>query len=467
MLAFKSFNITEKLSPMYNPEWEKPNGSTGEARIDILKRLIQDNKPIELAKGGSFKVTDIDNALSTIDAYVKADYKVGFTLNGEDGKVYKNTQIGKAKYFGGATGGAGSGTKDTKRNECHNVAMMQAFIDHGAQGIEYFDDKILEESYKKVKGDAKWTELADIPEDWMKSSYHITKQLMQDGYLKKDHQFHRGSKEMIKLYALKDIAYKNNGFKPLKDDKWNPGDVWAISKDFNLDKELDTSSVGAFNKKMLEHFNSKRLVGISLKGPMTKPNPPVSEHNNEYPPDTDNYKIVSLKLEADRGTFWSSKSTTVVYDDGQLMFKDNSPGENVKAEIKGKKARGGGLSWGVMQEFMRREIGKKLPDHARGIKAMAKKMSKELEGDIKRHRAVKNIFYKMYNHFYKNESYDDFVENMKKQDWTWISARLGSLYVHYYLSINTGKKANSVITQFVNYAGSKSLDSSVYVKAGK
>ena len=79
MQSFKSFNITEKLRPMGNPEWEKPNSGTGEARTDILKRLIQDKKPIELAKGGSFKVSDIDNALQTIDAYVKADYQGGFT----------------------------------------------------------------------------------------------------------------------------------------------------------------------------------------------------------------------------------------------------------------------------------------------------------------------------------------------------------------------------------------------------
>ena len=87
MLKFKSHSINEKLVPMGNPEWEKPNGSTGEARIDILKRLIQDKKPIELAKGGTFKVADPDAAIKVIDAYVKNDYKVGFFLKGEDGKL--------------------------------------------------------------------------------------------------------------------------------------------------------------------------------------------------------------------------------------------------------------------------------------------------------------------------------------------------------------------------------------------
>jgi hypothetical protein len=35
--------------------------------------------------------------------------------------------------------------------------------------------------------------------------------------------FHRGDKVMAEIYAKKTVAFKNNGFSPLKDDKWNPG----------------------------------------------------------------------------------------------------------------------------------------------------------------------------------------------------------------------------------------------------
>ncbi len=52
MKNFKDFKtITEavKLTPA---ELNKPNSITKEPRIDILIRLIQQNKPIELAKGG-------------------------------------------------------------------------------------------------------------------------------------------------------------------------------------------------------------------------------------------------------------------------------------------------------------------------------------------------------------------------------------------------------------------------------
>ena len=55
MLRFNNFNkvgLTEELVKLTPAQLIKPNGKTGEARIDILKRLIQSGEPLELAKGG-------------------------------------------------------------------------------------------------------------------------------------------------------------------------------------------------------------------------------------------------------------------------------------------------------------------------------------------------------------------------------------------------------------------------------
>ena len=41
--------------------------------------------------------------------------------------------------FGGGVGGAGSGTKDTARNESHNACMIKAMIDDGSNyDIEHY-----------------------------------------------------------------------------------------------------------------------------------------------------------------------------------------------------------------------------------------------------------------------------------------------------------------------------------------
>ena len=73
----------------------------------------------------------------------------------------------------------------------------------------------------------------------------------------------------------------------------------------------------------------------------------------------------------------------------------------------------------------------------------------------------------MYNYFYKNDTYEDFIENLKKKDKFWISAKLGAMYICYMIDKVGGKKADAIVTHFVNYAGSRSADASVYVKVGK
>ena len=458
MQNFNSYTseITEATS-LGAVEMNKPNSRTGELRIDILKRLIVAKTPLELAKGGTFVVKDIESALQSIETF-KKDEK-NFALKGDGEDFIMSNHLTKSKVFGGGFGGAGSGTIDTRRNECHQAAMCQAYVDHGLHDFEFYDDKIITQAFKQTKTDSDIKQILETPANWWESSYASMVALVKGGYLNKTQVYHRGDKQMVKIYALKDIAYKNNGFKPLKDDKWNPGDIWAISKDFNIDKELDTSSVGSFNKKLLEHFNTRRLVAISLKQSSLK-SAPIVERNNEYPPDTDVHVIKKLQLESNKGNFWSNKGATIIYDDGEMNLKDNANGETVNAEIKGKKARGGSLGWGVMQEFMKRETGKILPAHAKGIRTIAKKIAKGSKRELK-------LFWTMFNHFYKNVRYEDFLEELNKKDWFWISSKLGCMYVLYYLDTHAGTKANNVITHFVNYAGSKSLDSGVYVKVGK
>jgi len=441
-------------------ELDKDNSVTGEPRLAIMKQLIKKKQPLDLKKGGKVIVTDIEDALQQLNVFEKTPSNLVFQT---DKGPIKLTQLAKSKVFGGGVGGAGSGTADTERNESHNACMMKAVVDNGKHDIDFFTEEVIAQAYKNnspANISANTDKILETPEAWWKSSYHISMLLYKKGYINKNQKFHRGSKEMIKLYALKNKAYKNQGFAPLKDDKWNPGDVWAIDKSFNMDKELNTDSVGAFNQDILEHFNTRRLVGISLKGPEVKPDPPLKEYNNQYPPDTDNHKIKQILLSSGRGTYWSAKGIEIKYDGGSLIFKDNSPGATIKAEVKGKKARGGGLSWGVMQEFMIRETGKKLPKHSGGITKMAKK----IESGSPRER---KLYWKMYSSFFKNEKYKDFEKELDQKDWKWISAKLACTYIAYYLLLHWGNKSNQVITHFVNYAGSKTLDSSTYVKLGK
>jgi len=437
-----------KLTP---GELQKPNSVTGEDRLDILTRLIRDGKPLELAKGGTFKVTDIDSALTAIEIFKKLNKP--FPLIG-DGKIISSSDLGKTSVFGGG-GGAGGGTLNTKITESHQCVMCQAMLDNGIQSEEYFlKQDILKSAYKYVEVDASLDEVLSVEDGWFTSSYESAKLLIKEGYISKSHTFHRNSKLMNGIYAMKNLAYKNADQSPVKDDKWNPGDIWAIDKSFNI-KSLDTSSIAAYNKALLQAFVDRKLVAISLK--LVKKKAKSKELNVKLPPDTDDHKILNMLFQGEkRGTFWSNKGARIVFDDGNLDIRAGSAKGAIKAEIALKTARGGGVGYGIMAEAIKQVFRKKVPDN-KVINKIAKNIVKGKSRDIA-------IFYNLYNHFYKNDSVETFEKEIAKKDVYWIASKLACLYVLYYADINSGPKANRWITKIVNYAGSKSEDSSAYVK---
>ena len=131
-------------------ELQKPNSNTGEARIEILRKLIKNRDPIQLKKGGTAIVTDIEDALQKLNAFEQAPSNISFVFGN---KMIPLSQLKKSEVFGGGASGAGSGTKDTARNECHQAVMCQAMLDHGLQAEEFFTHDILKDADKRVKVD--------------------------------------------------------------------------------------------------------------------------------------------------------------------------------------------------------------------------------------------------------------------------------------------------------------------------
>ena len=138
-----------KLTP---EQLDKQNSRTKEDRIDILARLVRDKTPLELAKGGTFTVGEVESALTNCALFKKnPDHfgRTGFPLIATDGTEYKSNDLAKSKVFGGGVGGAGSGTKDTERNESHNACMMRAMVDDGYNNeLDHFDEARIAKAYK-------------------------------------------------------------------------------------------------------------------------------------------------------------------------------------------------------------------------------------------------------------------------------------------------------------------------------
>jgi phage gpG-like protein len=325
-----------------------------------------------------------------------------------------------------------------------------------ATPIDDYTDEVLTSAFKKVDvGKTSLKDILAIDDAWKNSSYLSAQLLIKEGYIKKGMTFHRDSKLMKAIYQAKNEAFKNNNFPKFTDDKWNPGDIWAVAPNFNV-KSLNTATVRGLQKSILEHFVNRMCVGISLKKILKKAK--SKELNVELPPDTDDYKVLKTgakAIKSGRGDVWSSKGGTIQYDDGYLMIKDNSAYGSIKAEIEGKTARGGGVGWGYIKDSAKQTLRIVLPE----IKTIKRSAQKIAKGDKKESEKMFKLMEKV-----EGTSRKDFDKNIKTKDGPWIHAKLGTLYMIEAVERFGGRKTNRWITKLINYAGSKTEDSSAYVK---
>ena len=456
MLNLLSFaKYLEEGTNLGSGELGKPNSKTGEARTDILRKLIQAKKPLELVKGGSIVVGDIDGALKAIDQYEK-DGSIFAVLDTKNNPI-KISQLKKSAVFGGGGAGAGGGTKQTAIAEAAQCVWCAAILDLGQSApLDAYTDDVLKNAFKKVDvGKTTLKEILAIDDAWKNSSYLSAQLLLKEGYIKKGMTFHRDSKLMKAIYQAKNIAFKNNDFPKFTDDKWNPGDIWAVGPNFNI-RTLNTATVRGLQKSILQHFVDRTCVGISLKKIVK--NAKSKELNVELPPDTDDYKVLksaAKAIKSGRGDIWSSKGGTIQYDDGYLMVKDNSAYGSIKAEIQGKTARGGGVGWGYIKDSAKQTLRIVLPE----IKTIARAAKKIAKGDKKESDKMFELMQKV-----EPINRKEFDKNIKKKPGDWIHAKLGTLYMIEAVERFGGKKTNRWITKLINYAGSKTEDSSAYVK---
>lgn len=439
--------LTEAVK-MTPKELLKPNSATGESRIEILRREIQAGNPLELATGGSFVVTNIPRAMQALDQF-KKDNKA-FELIGANGSI-SSSQLGKSKVLGGGAG-AGGGTVQTAIAESAQCVWLQAMFENGIQPLEFYTDEVLSKAFKSVDvGKTKLEEVLSINDGWINSSYLTAKYLIENGFARKGMVCHRDSKIMKAVYDAKNKALKAQGLSKISDDKWNPGDIWVADKSFSI-SELPTDSLGALNDKLVELFNNRKLVGISLKA--VKKSPKHKVYNIEKTEGKLN-RFKEIKLSSARGTFWTAKNGTIEFDEGTLMISANSYLGTHKAELKGKTARGGGIGWGPIMNYGKTTLRRKIMNNREAIK-LAKQIDKGDERSIKK-------LWDMVQKIDKSMTEDEFRKGLSEKDVGWIHAKLGIIVLgHAILSVPTN--SNKFVTQLVNYAGSKLDESSAYVK---
>jgi hypothetical protein len=421
-----------KLTPA---ELLKKNSSTGEPRIDILMNAIVKGIALPLVDGSELVLDNSDENKSAVENF-KVEGKT-FNLKAKTGqRVIKSSDIGKSPLFGGGGGGAGGGTQQTAIVESMQCVYLQAMLDNPGKELAFFNPSVMKKAYAKCEvGGTTFEQIRDFDASWHLSAFKSAEIILAKGYVNKNQVFHRDSDTMKKIYAMKKEAFRNSGLDPLTDDKWNPGDIWAVHKNFDV-STMRTRTIQEYNEDILKAFKSKN---DSNKRPAA-------------------LRYVESKTQGQQrnNTFFSSKGGQIIYSDGKMECRPNSQLAVIKAEIVGKTARGGGASWGVISDIVKDVANVTLPNNSAIVNA-AKAMKR---GD----KTAINKFWLDAKLVNKNIKEKEFKEEIPNCELEWIHGKYGVCTLLSTLQRKKGAKANEIVNSIHNYAGSQSKLSSVYIK---
>lgn len=96
---------------------------------------------------------------------------------------------------------------------------------------------------------------------WVTSVVHNVTALMGSSYTKGKYICHRGDAFMSAIYTQAKVLLKQAGYARVKEDKWNPGDIW-LSQIKSIDQFDD---IGLYNDWIAKKLVDGVLLGVSLK----------------------------------------------------------------------------------------------------------------------------------------------------------------------------------------------------------
>jgi len=439
-------------------EFLKLNSQTSERRIDILRRLMKNGEAMPTVDGVEIVVKNTPENIEAIDRLEK-DKKTQI-LDTSKGKIATN-KIGKSNVFGGGGGGSGGGSKQTAMAESLQCLYCEYMVNNPRATFESIQPSDLANSMSKVSiGGTSMNDAVSLDASWHYSSYWTAKELLRKKYINSSMTFHRDDKVMKAIYSKKKEALKNSGMANLSDDKWNPGDIWAVTSQ-SVITSLPTTSIQELNASLVKLFDEKKLVGISLKKIIKFENIKCIVKNEE--PNAKVYKFKDGRLMATfarkASEFWRSKSGVVEFDGGKADLRTSSQFAAINFEITLKTARGGRAGYGQIIESLRKRAGKKAPDNKQ-LKKIAEDLSQKAEGS-----RYANLFFAMAKKVHPTVQKNEFMSGFLEYQAHEIHSKMGATYVLSCLFENkTNGKADKIITDLVNYAGSELDISSIYAK---
>ena len=302
-------------------------------------------------------------------------------------------------------------------------------------------DRTLEKCLDQFGGD----------ESYQYSIIGTANKFFKDYKISSGYKFHRGGTTVDKIYTNWRKFKTGSGISG--DDKWNPADIWAVKSSYT--QKSNSKNLGEYNQSILDAYNKKKLIGISLKKvPKGVVKCAVYNHGDSEL----KAKFKEIKPMTD---VTASKDVYIVVNaegkniDIQLRnFSSRPVTSSWQGEIKGKSSAGGKIGGGVLTEQAL----------SAGVKL---NMPNKFNASVKPTDTLLKSFAKMYKKINPKtrETEKEVTTKAKalsKVDPTWwMSKYLGVYYA--FKIIDSGKK-DRVASRVYRYASSATESSSVFVK---
>tara|TARA_Y100001963_G_scaffold74145_1_gene103061 strand:+ start:129 stop:1670 length:1542 start_codon:yes stop_codon:yes gene_type:complete len=270
--------LPEGLSPQ---DLRKPASFgpfVGQTRAEILIRKIENDEPLELQAGGSILVA---NKKEVIDA-LKGTISKSIPLTGTKGEISSTNKLKKTIELG--TSKAAAGTTDARDPVVDTdtkeelVIVMYNILKENGKLTNFNDNKDYINNFKIINNSTtKYQDVGDKAKGKIEELFNLIGGL-EKPLTKVKHVLNNPysiAKEILKTYpnarferdeVFDAIRLKCSGITGLPADKWNPGDVYIVNSEPNIE-DLDDDSIVPWNELFVNTWGATDapLVSVSLK----------------------------------------------------------------------------------------------------------------------------------------------------------------------------------------------------------
>ena len=432
----------------------------GSDRAHLFVDKINNQEEFEL-DDGSKVIIDPDASIEAMELLLQREYGRNMIFYDMEGNKLPLSKFEKTSEFGGGAG-VGGGSVDTRIMEsAHCYACAIAY--YIKQGPINEDDLLgatnseqFAQAQQYVDVDAKLDEIEeffDRKPQWYASIVKAINKIYEL-FPNKDYTFHRNSKQVEMLYnawkSSLERDEKSIEYSKMKDDKWNPADIWLFSP--NASNNDWSGNLEVLNGQIADLYEDGDLIGVSLKMIKKKDNPEVKTFNDPNI-EKENYEYEGHKSSP------GSANSEIKFTGGIAIARMFSKTKSFNIEIKGKGAAGGKAGMEAINTILTRNGLEILPDN--------KEVEEALTGEVSEDSPLKPYYdklYYLYDRFIKNISMDKFAEQYQHETPAWRVGKFYSLTLIEILEDNKPNPSNEIVNDIMRYAYSSTKDSSKFLK---